>query len=102
MQNNPLSTSRFRFPALRKSAVKAGAEKPGAIAVNGLILSLSVLKETADVIPFPAGSIIKGSVGGFLQVVDIIRVIYATPISEEFSNTASFRPPSKTSMTLIN
>src|ERR1700722_16870116 len=99
MQNNPSSSSRFRFPAPRKSAVM---EKPGAIAVNGLILSLSVLKETADVIPFPAGSIIKGSVGGFLQVVDIIQVIYATPISEEFSNTASFRPPSKTSMTLIN
>ena len=39
-------------------------------------------------IPPPAGSVIKGTLGGLLQVVDIIKVIYATPISEKFSNMA--------------
>src|SRR5436190_19599963 len=56
------------------------------IAVEGLILSLSVLKETADAIPPPAGSLIKGTLGGLLRVVDIVRVICATPISEKISD----------------
>jgi hypothetical protein len=67
--------SRFRLKGKTKDA--------RAVAVSGLILSLSVLKETADAIPPPAGSIIKGTLGGLLLVVDVIKVIYATLISEE-------------------
>jgi hypothetical protein len=78
MPSNPLSVSRLRS--------KQRAEDPRAIAVSGLILSLSVLKETADAIPPPAGFIIKGTLGGLLQVVDIVKVIYATLICEKFSN----------------
>jgi hypothetical protein len=78
-----LSVSRFRLPDSHKSA-KGKAEDARAIAVSGLILSLSVLKETADAIPPPAGSIIKGTLGGLLQVIDIVGVIYVTPISEKF------------------
>ncbi len=88
MKKKLLSKSRFPLLASHKSAAKGGAEEAGAVAFEGLIVSLRVLKETADAIPAPVGSIIKGTVGGFLQVVDTINVIYATLISEKFSNIA--------------
>ena len=89
MPKNPSSTPPFRgLRSLdpRKLAIKAGAEGAGAIAVNGLILSLSVLEKTAGAIPPPAGSIVKGTLGGLLQVIDIIKVIYAVLISKASSN----------------
>jgi hypothetical protein len=49
-------------------------------AISGLRLTLDVLKDTADAIPPPAGPVIKGVLGGFLQVVDIVKVVGAIPI----------------------
>jgi hypothetical protein len=69
-----------RFPLTDSHKSAKGTEDERAIAVSGLILSLSVLNETADAIPPPVGSIIKGTLGGLLQIVDIVKVFYATLI----------------------
>ncbi|KAI9454324.1 hypothetical protein F5148DRAFT_1229884 [Russula earlei] len=66
-----------------KRAGKKRAKNVRSTAVAGLIVSLSVLKETTVAIPPPAGSIIKGSLIGLLQVVDIVQVIYATTTTEK-------------------
>ena len=66
-----------------KRAGKKRAENVRSTAVAGLIVSLSVLKEAAGAIPPPAGPLVKGTLIGLLQVVDIVQVIYATPTTEK-------------------
>lgn len=89
MPKNPSPLSRFL--SSDKSAAKARAKEASAIAVEGLIASLSVLEVVADAISPPAGSIIKGTASGLRRVADIFKVFHATPISRTFSNMATFQ-----------
>jgi hypothetical protein len=93
MQNNILSIARTRLPGSHKSAAKGRTEslKASAIAVSGLKRSLEILKESTDVISSPVGPVVKGAVGGLLEVVSIAEVLYAMLRCEEVSDPPLFQ-----------